>query len=245
MSSKEPVPKVALVFGGSRGIGAGAVKRLAQDGFAVAFTYVSRPDKANELVEQIESDGGEAFAIEADSTDAAAIRAAVAKTVDRFGPLDAVVVNAGIYRGGTLAEFSVEDLDLLLNVNVRGVYLSIQAAAPHLRDGARVITIGSNAANFTRFPGSAVYKLTKAAVAAMVQAIALDLAPRGITVNNIQPGPIETDITGGMLDALAERSPLGRVGQPAEVAGMISYLAGPESRYVTGTSLTIDGGFAL
>lgn len=239
------VTKTALVFGGSRGIGAAAVKRLVEDGFAVAFTYVSRPDRAAALVEEIETAGGKVRAIHADSADPQAIRDAVAKAVDAFGPLDAVVINAGILRLGTVNAVSLEDLDIMLTVNVRGVFLSIQAAVPHIRDGGRVITIGSNVAIRTGFAGSSVYQFTKGAVAAMVKGIALDLAPRRITVNNIQPGPTETDITSDMLDMLSERSPLKRVADTSEIAGVVSYLAGPESSYMTGASLTIDGGYTL
>jgi 3-oxoacyl-[acyl-carrier protein] reductase len=235
----------ALVFGGSRGIGAAAVARLASDGFTVAFTYVSRPDKAQDLVSSVEAAGGQAWAIQADSADPAALRGAVDEAVDRLGPLRVVLVNAGVFRMGTIDAVSLGDLDLMLNVNVRAVFLSIQATVPHLVDGARVITVGSNVAIRTGHPGSSVYQLTKTAVAGLVKGVALDLAPRGITVNNIQPGPTETDITVGMLEMLAEKSPLKRVGKPEEIAGLVSYLAGPDSRYMTGASLTIDGGYTL
>lgn len=237
--------KSALVFGGSRGIGAAAVKRLAEDGFAVAFTYVSRPDKAAELVDAIAAEGGHALAIKADSADPAAIKAAVTEAAGKVGTLDTVVVNAGILRLGAITDVSLEELDLMLNVNVRGVFLAIQAAVPHMRDGGRIITIGSNVAVRTGFPGSSVYQFTKTALAGMVKGIALDLAPRGITVNNIQPGPTETDITGDMLDKLAELSPQRRVAKPKEIAGLVSYLARGESAYMTGASLTIDGGMTL
>lgn len=237
--------KAALVFGGSRGIGAAIVDRLATDGFAVAFTYVSSADKAKTLVDRIAEQGGQALAIQADSADPAAIRNAVAQAVERFGDIDVTVVNAGVFRMGTIDAVSLEDLDLMLNVNVRGVYLSIQAAVPHLKRGARVITIGSNVALHTRTPGASVYQLTKTALAGMVKGVALDLAPRGITVNNIQPGPTETDMTAGALDMLAGMNPLKRVAKPGEIAGLVAYLAGDEAGYVTGASLTIDGGFTL
>ncbi|MDM0019490.1 SDR family NAD(P)-dependent oxidoreductase [Variovorax saccharolyticus] len=237
--------KVALVFGGSRGIGAAAVERLAADGYGVAFTYVSRADKANLLVAAVEAAGGQALAIQADSAHPEAIRQAVSQAVDRFGTLSVLVVNAGLLRMGAIDEVSLQDLDLMLNVNVRAVYLAIQAASPHLQDGARVITIGSNVAVRTGMPGASVYQLTKTAVAGLVKGVALDLAPRGITVNNIQPGPTNTDMNAGAIDMLAERSPLKRVAQPQEIAGLISYLARDEARYVTGSSITIDGGLTL
>jgi len=242
MSDK--MQKVALVFGGSRGIGAAAATRLAEDGFAVALTYVSRPDKAEQVVRTIEEGGGRAMAIAADSADPAAIRAAVAQAVERFGPIDSVVVNAGILRLATVDAFGLEDLDRMLDINVRGVFLAIQAATAQMRDGGRVITIGSNTAIRASVRGSSVYAMTKA-VATMVKGIALDLAPRRITVNNIQPGPTDTDMTEGHIPALTGMVPLGRVGQPREIATLVSYLAGDESGYMTGASLTIDGGFVL
>ncbi len=237
--------KTALVFGGSRGIGAASVARLASEGFSVAFTYAASADKAEALAATIHAQGGETLAIQADSADPAAIRAAAGQAAARFGPISLVLVNAGVYRSATIEDVSLDDLDLMLAVNVRGVYLSIQAALPHMVDGGRIITIGSNVAIRTGFAGSSVYQMTKGAVAAMVKGVALDLAPRRITVNNIQPGPTETDITADALDMLANLSPLRRVGKPEEIAGLVAYLAREEAGYITGTSLTIDGGFTL
>ena len=165
--------------------------------------------------------------------------------MERFGRLDIIVVNAGVLRLGSVETVSLEDLDRMLDVNVRGVFLAIQAAAPRLADGGRVITIGSNTAIRTGFPGSSVYSMTKAAVATMVKGIALDLAPRAITVNNVQPGPTETDMTVEHLEMVKSLVPLGRVGQPREIAGLVAYLASEESAYMTGASLTIDGGYVL
>jgi 3-oxoacyl-[acyl-carrier protein] reductase len=237
--------KVAMVFGGSRGIGAAIVQRLAEDGADVALTWVSQANKAAETVEAVEAVGRKALAIKADSADAAAIQNAVAQTIDRFGRLDIIVVNAGILRLGSVETVSLEDLDRMLDVNVRGVFVAIQAAAPRLTDGGRVITIGSNTAIRTGFGGSSGYSMTKAAVATMVKGIAPDLAPRAITVNNVQPGPTETHITVDHLEMVKALVPLGRVGQPREIAGLVAYLASEESAYVTGASLTIDGGYVL
>jgi 3-oxoacyl-[acyl-carrier protein] reductase len=237
--------KSALVFGGSRGIGAAIVTRLARDGHDVAFTYVSREDSARGLVSAVERDGGRAVAIRADSADPAAIVAAVDEAVRSFGRLDVAVVNAGVLRLGPIEGYRLEDLDQTLDVNVRGVFLSIQAAVARMGDGGRVITIGSNTAVRTGHVGSSVYAMSKAAVAAMVQNLALDLAPRRITINNIQPGPTETDMTADSAAAVRKFVPLDRLGQPAEIASLASWLAGEESGYMTGSSLTIDGGFVL
>lgn len=237
--------KVALVFGGSRGIGAAIATRLAADGFAVALTYAASPDRADAVAAAIADRGGRALAIRADSADPADITAAVDQTVARFGPLDAVVVNAGILRLGTVDAVTLDDLDATLAVNIRGVFLAIQAAVARMHDGGRVITVGSNTAIRTGTAGGSVYAMSKAAVASMVKGIALDLAPRRITVNNIQPGPTETDMTAAMTAALADRVPLKRIGRPDEIAGLASYLAGDEAAYMTGASLTIDGGYIL
>ncbi len=237
--------KTAIVFGGSRGIGAAIARRLARDGANVAFTYAAAGARAGEVAAAIEQQGVAALAIQADSADPAALRDAVGQAVARFGRIDTVVVAAGILELADIVEFSLANLDRMLDVNVRGVYLAIQAALPHMGAGGRVITIGSNAAQSSKHPGSSVYTLTKGAVAAMVKALAADLAPRGITINNIQPGPIETDMTASMIDMIRPLIPLKRVGQPSEVAALAAYLAGEESGYMTGASLTIDGGMSL
>ncbi|MBO9716973.1 MAG: SDR family oxidoreductase [Pseudoxanthomonas sp.] len=237
--------KAALVFGGSRGIGAAIARRLAREGHAVALTYVSRPDRAADVVAAIEAEGGRALAIEADSADAGAIAAAVEHAVAAFGPLHVAVVNAGVHDGSPLAGFRLDVLDRMLAVNVRGVFLAIQASAARMVDGGRLVTIGSNTAVRAGIVGSSVYAMTKSAVATLVRELALDLAPRRITINNVQPGPIETDITAELVDWAIQRSPSGRIGQPGEVAALVAYLAGEEAGYMTGASLTLDGGWAI
>jgi len=236
--------KAALVFGGSRGIGAATARRLAHEGYAVALTYASRTDKAAEVVGSIEADGGVAIALQADSSDANAIATAV-DAVERLGPLHVAVVNAGIYEGSPLEQFQLDMLDRMLAINVRGVFLAVQAAASRMADGGSIITIGSNTAVRSGVVGSSVYAMTKAAVATLVRELALDLAPRKITINNIQPGPIETDITAGFLDHLVEGNPLKRIGRPDEVAALAAFLSGAEARYITGASLTLDGGYSI
>jgi len=159
--------------------------------------------------------------------------------------LDVLVVNAGLYRHTPIDSVDLPTLDQLLAVNIRGVVLAIQAALPHLSGGGRIITIGSNTAVRSGSPGSSLYAMSKAAVAALVRELALELAPSGITINNLQPGPTATDITAGLDEKLAARVPLGRIAQPAEIASLASWVAGPEAGYMTGSSLTIDGGFIL
>ena len=244
-TSALPSPQAALVFGGSRGIGAAIAHRLAHEGYAVALTYASRADKADEMVAAIRSAGGQAIALQADAADHNAIIAAVADASARLGPLQVAVVNAGIYQGSPLDQFPLAMLDQMLAVNVRGVFLSIQAAAAKMADGGRIITIGSNTAQRSGSVGSSVYAMTKAAVATLVRELALDLAPRRITINNIQPGPIETDITASFLEPLIQRSPLQRVGRPEEVASLAAYLVSADAGYMTGASLTMDGGYAI
>lgn len=237
--------KVALVFGGSRGIGAAAARRLAQDGFAVGLTYVSRPESAAATVDAIEAAGGRALAVRADSADAGAIRAAVAEVAGRFGRIDVVVVSSGVLRLGRVDEFTLQALDDVLNVNIRGLYVAIQAAVARMGENGRVITIGSNSAVRPLTPIGTVYGMSKAAVATLVKGLALDLAPRGIRVNNIQPGPTLTDMTSGHVDQVKAAIPLATVAQPEEVAELVSYLASDASRYMTGASLTLDGGMSL
>jgi 3-oxoacyl-[acyl-carrier protein] reductase len=237
------VDKVALVFGGSRGIGAAIVKQLASDGASVALTYAKSPDKAAETARAAEALGVSAITIKADSADAEAVTDAVAQTIARFGRLDILVVNAGIMIRGTVDTFALEDFDLMLATNIRGVFVAIQASTPHLTDGGRIITIGSNTAVRTAFPGASVYSMTKGAIASLVRGVAIDLAPRRITVNNIQPGPTATDMTADLSEMVKPLVPLGRMGEPEEVAGLVAYLASARAGFITGSSLTIDGGY--
>jgi 3-oxoacyl-[acyl-carrier protein] reductase len=237
--------KVTLVTGGSRGIGAAIARRLARDGAAVALTYNASAEKAEAVVRGIEAAGGRALAVRADSADVGALRSAVGTTVETFGGLDVLVNNAGILVLGTVDQFSLDDFDRMVAVNVRAVFVTVQEAARYLKQGGRVINIGSMVADRTGFPGASVYGMTKAAVAALTRGLAIDLAPRGITVNNVQPGPTETDMNprgGPHHDLVVNLLPLKRDGTADEIAGMVSYLASAEAAFVTGASLTIDGG---
>ena len=245
-TTKKLAGKVALVTGASRGIGAAIARRLADDGAAVAITYASSPEKAAEVVKGIESSGGKAIAIQADGANADAVRAAVAKTVADLGGLDILVNNAGIAVIKPLADLTDEDFDRTYAVNVKALFVASQEVAKHLPEGGRIIHIGSVNSDSAPFPGLTAYSMSKAAVAGMTRALARDLGPRGITVNNIQPGPVDTDMnpaTGPFADTLRGLMALGRYGHGDEVAGLVSYLAGPDGGYVTGANLKIDGGF--
>lgn len=247
MSINKLSGKVAIVTGGSRGLGAAIAKRLAADGAAVVITYTSAPQKAGETVQAIEAAGGRALAIRADAADADAVKNAVSETVKTYGRLDILVNNAGIAAIAPIDQLTLADFDRTLAVNVRGVFVAAQAAAAHMTEGGRIITIGSVNADRMPFAGGSVYAMSKAAVAGFTRGLARDLGARGITVNNVQPGPVDTDMnpaTGPFAETLKGLMAIKRYGHAEEIAGMVSYLAGPEAAFVTGASLTIDGGFA-
>jgi 3-oxoacyl-[acyl-carrier protein] reductase len=238
--------KTALVTGGSRGIGEAIVRRLAEEGAAVAFTYSASADKANELVASIRAQGGKALAIKADSRAAVDIERAVTTTVEQFGGLNILVNNAGILGLGSVDDFSVEALDEMYAINVRATYIAAKAASKVMNRGDRIITVGSVAGQRSGFPGSSAYSMTKSAITGMIRGLALDFAPRGITVNNIQPGPTATDMNppdAPYLDHAIALVPLGRLARADEIASMAAYLASDDASFVTGASLTVDGGY--
>ena len=247
MNGNRPLQnKRALVTGGSRGIGAAIVKRLARDGARVALTYVTKPDQASATAKAAQALGVKALAIQADSADAKALVAAIERTAKEWGGLDILVNNAGIAAMAPLDEYPLEDLDRTLAVNLRAVFVATQAAVKHMPTGGRVVTIGSCNADRIPFEGGAVYAMSKAALVGLVKGLARDLGPRGITINNVQPGPIDTDMNpadGDYAEMLKKLMALPRYGTGDEVAAMVAYLAGPEAGFVTGASLTIDGGF--
>jgi 3-oxoacyl-[acyl-carrier protein] reductase len=237
------IGKVALVTGGSRGIGAGIVRRLASDGAAVAFTYSSSEEKAKQLAGEIKDAGGNVFPIKADSASAEDVRAAVDQVAKELGELDIFVNNAGILILGGVDRYSLEDFDRMLAINVRAAFVGIQAASEHMKGRGRIILIGSITAVRTAFPGSSVYSMTKAALTGLVRGAAIDLAPRAITVNNVQPGPTATDMSAPHAELAKTLIPLGRMADVSEIAGLVSYLASDEAGFITGASLTIDGGY--
>ena len=238
----------ALVTGGSRGIGAEIVRRLAADGAAVAFTYGNSANEAQKLVAEVAGDGGTAVAIQADSGDPEQVARAIDETVAKLGGLDILVNNAGVAYMGDVESFTMEQFDRLVAINVKGVFAAIQRALPHLGTNGRIINIGSINADRVPGPGLSIYAMSKAAVAGLTRGLARDLGPRGITVNNIAPGPIATDMnpdTGEFADSLKQVMALGHYGHPRDIASAVSYLAGPESGFVTGATWNVDGGFTV
>jgi 3-oxoacyl-[acyl-carrier protein] reductase len=245
MKNNSLANKVALVTGGSRGIGAGIAKRLAADGASVAITYSKGADAAASVVKAIESAGGKALAIQADGTNAAAVKKAVEQTVATFGQLDVLVNNAGTAIPKPFEEATLEELDQVIDLNLRGILVTTQAALKHLPDGGRIIMIGSCLGERTMTPGLAAYSATKAAVKLFTQGLSREVGTRGITVNNVQPGPIDTDLNPAAGDWAAPQianTALKRYGHVDEVAALVAFVAGPEASYITGANLTVDGG---
>jgi 3-oxoacyl-[acyl-carrier protein] reductase len=237
--------KVALVTGGSRGIGAAIAKRLASDGASVAITYAKDVSAASAVVKAIELGGGKAIAIQADAANVEAVRGAVEKAVATFGRLDVLVNNAGTAIPKTFEETTLEEMDRVIDINVRGVFATTQAALKHMKDGGRVIMIGSAVGERAQVAGLVPYSATKGAVKMFTQALSREVASRGITVNNVQPGPIDTDLNpaaGDWAGPQKATTALDRYGRVEEIAAMVAFVAGPESSYITGANLTVDGG---
>src|SRR6202048_855145 len=237
--------KVALVTGGSRGIGAAIAKRLAADGASVAITYAKDASAASAVVKAIELDGGKAVAIQADAADAEAVKAAVEKVVTTFGQLDILVNNAGTAFPKPFEETTLEEMDRVLDINVRGVFIATQAALKHMKSGGRIISIGSAVGERVAAPGLVPYAGTKGAVKMFTQALAREIGSRGITVNNVQPGPIDTELTpaaGEWAVPQKAATALNRYGTVDEIAALGAFVASPEGSYITGAKRTVCGG---
>jgi 3-oxoacyl-[acyl-carrier protein] reductase len=244
-NERELTGKVALVTGGSRGIGAAIAKRLAADGADVAITYAKDIDAAASVLKDIKRAGRKAIAIKADASDAAAVAAAVEETVATLGRLDILVNNAGTAIPKKFEEATLEEMDRVIDINVRGVFVATQAALKHMNDGGRIIMIGSSVGEHVLVPGLVPYSATKGAVKIFSQALSREVGSRGITVNNVQPGPIDTDLNPAAGDwAIPQKAAtaLDRYGRVDEVAALVAFVAGPESSYITGANLTVDGG---
>ena len=239
--------KVAFVTGGSRGIGKEIVRKLASEGAAVAFTYNNSEEIANILAKELSTPNVKVIAIKADNGDAQSIASAIKKTYESFGRLDILVNNAGIAVLETLPNITLDDFDRTIAVNVKGVFVAMQTGAELMSEGGRIINIGSTAADKNGFPGTSIYAMSKAAVAALTRGIARDLGPRGITVNTIQPGPIATDMNPENSDfasMLKTTMALGHYGTTADISELVAFLASPASKFITGTSINIDGGLS-
>ena len=239
--------KVALVTGGSRGIGAATALRLARDGADVAITYASSPDKAQAVVQSVQALGRRAIAIQADSADADAVAAAVERTVAELGRLDILVNNAGVFSYKPFDEVTREEYATMMAINVQAPFVAAQAASRHLPDGGRIVTIGSCLGERVGGPNMALYSASKAAVIGLAKGLAQDLGPRGITSNVVQPGPIDTDMNpadGEGADAQRQGLPLRRYGRSEDIAAMVAHLAGPAGDFITGAVISVDGGFS-
>jgi 3-oxoacyl-[acyl-carrier protein] reductase len=237
--------KIALITGGSRGIGAAIAKRLAADGASVAITYAKDANAASAVVKAIELNGGKAIAIQAEAVDSEAIKRAVEKAVATFGRLDVLVNNAGTAIPKKFEETTLEEIDRMIDINIRGTLRATQAALKHMNDGGRIIMIGSCVGERTMTPGLVAYSATKGAVKMFTQGLSREVGSRGITVNNIQPGPIDTDLNPAAGDwAVPQKAAtaLNRYGRVDEVAALVAFVAGPEAAYITGANLTVDGG---
>jgi 3-oxoacyl-[acyl-carrier protein] reductase len=237
--------KVVLVTGGSRGIGAAIATRLAADGASVAITYAKDAGAAADVVKAIQKTGGKAMAIQADAVEPGAVKGAVDQIVEALGSIDVLVNNAGTAIPKPFEETSLEEMDRVIDINLRGTLAATHAALKHMKSGGRIITIGSCVGERVMTPGLVAYSATKGAVKMFVQGLAREIGARGITVNNVQPGPIDTDLNPAAGDwAVPQKAAtsLGRYGTVAEVAAVVAFLAGPESSYVTGASFTVDGG---
>ncbi|WP_329020198.1 SDR family NAD(P)-dependent oxidoreductase [Streptomyces sp. NBC_00690] len=239
--------KAALVTGGSRGIGAAIVRRLAGEGADVAFTYVSPESEklARGVVEEVEELGGRALMIKADAAQADEVSGAVHSAAKAWGRLDILVNNAGIYPWGPFEDVTLEELDLTLAVHARAAFLAAQAASRHLTEGGRIISVGSNLADRVPFPGIALYAMSKAALGGLTRGLARELGPRGITVNVVHPGSTDTDmnpVDGETADHQRALSALGRFLDPDDVAATVLHLAGPGGRAITGATITVDAG---
>ncbi|WP_031469722.1 SDR family NAD(P)-dependent oxidoreductase [Sciscionella sediminilitoris] len=236
--------KVALVTGGSRGIGAAIATRLAEEGADVALTYNSSAERAQEVAGKIGALGRKSRAIPAPARDMAAVRDAVTRTVDEFGRLDILVNSAGIFPTGRIDEIGLDQFDEAIDVHLRSVFVAVRAAVDHLGDGGRIISIGSCLAEYVGTEGLTSYATSKSALSGFTKAIARDLAPRGITANLVHPGNTDTEMNpaSGADQSKLASIPIGHYGAAEDIAATVAHLAGDGGKVITGTAITVDGG---
>ncbi|SDA73141.1 3-oxoacyl-ACP reductase family protein [Sinorhizobium sp. NFACC03] len=237
--------KVALVTGGSRSIGAAIAKKLAADGATVAITYSASPERAAQVVADINAAGGKALAIEADAGNPEAVRGAVSQTVSTFGGIDILVNNAGMAVNAPIEDFQFDDYQRMIAVNVTGVFVATQEAVRNMKAGGRIIHIGSSMTRYAAFPTASVYTLTKGAITGFNRSLVRDLGPKGITVNTVHPGPTDTDMNpadGPVAAIVGPGMAIGRYGQPTEIASVVAFLASHDAAFVTGADIVADGG---
>jgi len=240
--------KVVFITGGSRGIGAGIAARMAAEGADVVITYVKATSQAKQVTDEIKKTGQQALAIAVDNASPAAINEGIEKAIAQFGRIDILINNAGIYIAKPLADYTLQDFDSTIAVNVRAVFLASQKAAQYMPDGGRIINIGSNMAERVAFPTGSLYAMSKTALTGLTKGLARDLGARGITVNMVQPGPVDTDMNPANAphaDMLRNAMAIPQYGKPADIAELVAYLASKESQFMTGAALTIDGGFSI
>ncbi|MBV7531574.1 3-oxoacyl-ACP reductase family protein [Chitinophaga sp. sic0106] len=240
--------KVALITGGSRGMGAAIAERFAAEGADVVITYARSTDSAGQVVEKVKQQGRKALAVQADSALPADIQQAVKQAVATFGRIDILVNNAGVFQMKQLEDYTLEDYDHMMAVNTKAVFVAAQAAVAHMPEGGRIITIGSNMAERLTTAGGLLYSMSKSALLGLNKGLARDLAARGITANLVQPGPIDTDMNPAdspHAEGIRSQTAVGRYGQAREIASLVTFLASPESSFITGTEQTIDGGYNI
>ncbi|CAB3756602.1 SDR family NAD(P)-dependent oxidoreductase [Paraburkholderia humisilvae] len=245
LSKRKLERRVALVTGGSRGIGAAIARRFASEGAAVAITYSTSAADAHQIVQEIEREGGRAMALHADSCETTAVQSAVSTTASEYGALDILVNNAAMFRIGVIDEFPLSDIERMLAINVRGPLVAIKEALRFMRKGGRIINIGSVTSDYVPIPGVCMYACTKGAITSMTRALARDLGDAGITINNVQPGRIDTEMNpadGPLADLIRGSIALGHYGDPEDIANLVTWLASPEASFVTGASIKVDGG---
>ena len=237
--------KVAFVTGGSRGIGAAIVKRLAAEGAKVTFTYVNSKDQAEALVSELAQEGLSAVAVQSDNSKEGAVSAAIDQTIEHYGKLDILVNSAGVYVGKAFEEHTTDDYDYVMNVNVKSVFEACLTASRKMENGGRIITIGSCMADRSAVPMATLYSASKSALSGFTRGLSRDLGPKDITVNLIQPGPVNTDMNPAdsqFSDFQRGMMAIPKYGRPEHIADAVAFLASPANSYTTGSVITIDGG---